>query len=177
MRVLFWDVFFDWRWIKNIPKRLKTKNMYGFWKAFSVLMKLLSLFHCGGQCPPPKTYESNLIRREFVQFGKQHSRCKVILLSIVLSQEGCEVYLIYLAVAKPLWDLTGKYYWNCTLPPYTYWFDPSLTTTRLSHLQLVHKNAFSKRSHYDFILSVSSLRSYQLNWKKHKISLFSIKRY
>jgi len=52
--------------------------------------------------PPPKTYESNLIRREFVQFGKQHSRCKVILLSIVLSQEGCEVYLIYLAVAKPL---------------------------------------------------------------------------
>ena len=35
-------LFFDWRWIKNNPKRLKIK-MYSFWKAFLVLMKLLSL--------------------------------------------------------------------------------------------------------------------------------------
>ena len=34
-------LFFDWRWIKNNPKRLK--NMYSFLKAFLVLMKLLSL--------------------------------------------------------------------------------------------------------------------------------------
>ena len=33
---------------------------------------------------PPKTYESNFIYHDFVQFGKQHSRYKVILLSIVL---------------------------------------------------------------------------------------------
>jgi len=28
--------------------------------------------------PPPKTYESNLIHHDFVQFEKQHSRYKVI---------------------------------------------------------------------------------------------------
>jgi len=34
-------LFFDWRWIKNNPKRLKIK-MYSFLKTFLVLMKLLS---------------------------------------------------------------------------------------------------------------------------------------
>ena len=34
--------FFDWRWIKINPKRLRIK-MYSFLKAFLVLMKLLSL--------------------------------------------------------------------------------------------------------------------------------------
>ena len=34
-------LFFDWRWIKNTPKRLKIK-MYSFLKAFLVLMKQLS---------------------------------------------------------------------------------------------------------------------------------------
>jgi len=34
--------FFDWRWIKIKPKRLRIK-MYSFLKAFLVLMKLLSL--------------------------------------------------------------------------------------------------------------------------------------
>ena len=34
--------FFDWRWIKISPKRLRIK-MYSFLKAFLVLMKLLSL--------------------------------------------------------------------------------------------------------------------------------------
>jgi len=49
-----------------------------------------------------KTYESNFIRLDFVQLGKQHSRYKAILLSIVLSQGCCEVYFISLTVAKPL---------------------------------------------------------------------------
>ena len=35
-------LFFDWRWIKINPKRLKIK-MYSFLKVFLVLMKLLSL--------------------------------------------------------------------------------------------------------------------------------------
>ena len=34
---------------------------------------------------PPKTYESKYIYHDFVQFGKQHSRFKAILPSIVLS--------------------------------------------------------------------------------------------
>jgi len=48
---------------------------------------------------PPKTYESNFIHHVFVQFGKQHSRYKAILPSI-LSQQCCE-YTSYLAVVKP----------------------------------------------------------------------------
>ena len=51
---------------------------------------------------PPKTYESNFIRRDFVQFGKQHSRYGDILLSVVLLQECCAVYFITHTVAKPL---------------------------------------------------------------------------
>jgi len=37
-----------------------------------------------------KTYESNFTDHDFVQFGKHHSRCKVILPSMVLSQQCCE---------------------------------------------------------------------------------------
>jgi len=38
----------------------------------------------------------------FLQFGKQHSLYKAILLPIVLSQQCCEVYFILFTVAKPL---------------------------------------------------------------------------
>ena len=48
----------------------------------------------------PKTYENNFFHHDFVQFGKQHSRYKSILTSIVLSQQYCEVYFISLTVAK-----------------------------------------------------------------------------
>jgi len=48
----------------------------------------------------PKTYGSNFIHHDFVQFGKRHSRYKVILPSIVLSQQCCEVYFISLAMVK-----------------------------------------------------------------------------
>jgi len=47
-----------------------------------------------GAIAPPKTYESNFFHHDFEQFGKPYSRYKAILLSIVLSQQGCEVYLI-----------------------------------------------------------------------------------
>jgi len=50
----------------------------------------------------PKTYKSNFFHHDFVQFGKQHSRYKAILLSIVLSQQFYEVYFISLTVAKLL---------------------------------------------------------------------------
>jgi len=36
---------------------------------------------------PLKTYKSNVIHHEFVQFGKQHSRYKTIMPVIVLSQQ------------------------------------------------------------------------------------------
>jgi len=39
----------------------------------------------------PKTYESTFIHHDFVQFGKQHSRYKAILSSIVFAQQCCEV--------------------------------------------------------------------------------------
>jgi len=41
---------------------------------------------------PPKTYESNFIHHDFIQFGKP---------SIVLSQKSCEVHVISLTVENP----------------------------------------------------------------------------
>jgi len=52
----------------------------------------------GDRPPPPKTYKSKFFHHNFVQFGKQHSRYKAILTSIVLSQQCCEVYFMSLAV-------------------------------------------------------------------------------
>ena len=72
---------------------------------------------------PLRSTESKRIHHDFVQFEKQHSRHTAVLPSIVLSQVFCEVYLISRAVAKPLWDLTNKYYWN---PPQLYWLDRPL---------------------------------------------------
>jgi len=50
---------------------------------------------------PPKSYESNFIHHDFLQFEKQHLRYKAILPSIVLSQQFCEVYFISLTVVNP----------------------------------------------------------------------------
>jgi len=54
-----------------------------------------------GAIAPPKTYESMFIHHNLLQFGKQHSRYKPILSSIVLWQQWCEVYFISLTVANP----------------------------------------------------------------------------
>jgi len=63
-----------------------------------------------GAIDPSKTYESNLIHHNLVQFGKQHSRYTAISSYIILSQQFREVYFISLTVAKLLRDLTTKYY-------------------------------------------------------------------
>ena len=55
----------------------------------------------GGGDRLPKTYESNFIHHDFVQFRKKHSRYKAILPSIVLSQQCCEICFISLTVVKP----------------------------------------------------------------------------
>ena len=69
-----------------------------------------------GAIVPHKTYESNFIHHNFVQFGKQHSPYKAILSSTILSQQFCKVYevphLSYSSLPKLLADLTTKYYWN-----------------------------------------------------------------
>jgi len=41
----------------------------------------------GEDALPPETYESNLFHHDFEQFGKQHSRYRDILPSIILSQQ------------------------------------------------------------------------------------------
>ena len=51
-----------------------------------------------GAIAPPKTYESNFILHDFVQFGKQNSQFKAILPSIVLPQHWCDVHFISLTV-------------------------------------------------------------------------------
>jgi len=48
----------------------------------------------GGAITSTRTYESNFIHHDFVQFGKQHLRYKAIFSSTVLSQHSCEVYFI-----------------------------------------------------------------------------------
>jgi len=54
----------------------------------------------GGAIAPPKIYERIVFHHDFVQFGKQHSRYKAVLPSVVLSQQCCEVYLISLTVVN-----------------------------------------------------------------------------
>ena len=83
-----------------------------------------------GAITSTKTDESDFVNHNFVQFGKQHiktnseyffwsmfdlslcSRYEAILSSFVLSQQCCEICFTALIVAKPLWDLATKYYWN-----------------------------------------------------------------
>jgi len=57
-----------------------------------------------GAIAPTKTYKSNFDHHDFEQFKKQHSPSpyKAILLSIILSQECCEVCFMSLTVAKLL---------------------------------------------------------------------------
>ena len=71
---------------------------------------------------PP--YESNFIHHDFVQLRKQHLQYKAILLSIVLSQQCCEVYLISLIVVKPLGNFTTKYSLKLPVPNLTCWIRP-----------------------------------------------------
>jgi len=56
-----------------------------------------------GAITPLKNEESTYIHHVFLQFGKLHSRYKVILSSTVLLQQYCERYFIPLTVAKLLW--------------------------------------------------------------------------
>ena len=64
----------------------------------------------GGERPSLNLYKSNFIHHDFLQFGKQCSRYKAILSSIILSQQCCEAYFIPLAVAKPLrTDYQGRH--------------------------------------------------------------------
>ena len=86
----------------------------------------------GGRSPPLKLNESNFFHHNLVQFGKQYSRYKAILSSMVLSQNCCEVYLGSLTAANPLWDLVTKYYWNRLLKLAGWirpWQSPSRCTT------------------------------------------------
>ena len=48
----------------------------------------------------PKTYKSNFFHHDFIQLGKQHSLSKAILLSLVSSQQCCEVNFISLTVVN-----------------------------------------------------------------------------
>jgi len=59
---------------------------------------------------PTKTYTSDFIHHDFVQFGKQGWRYRTILSSSVLSQQCCEVSFIFTTVANSSWDLTTNDY-------------------------------------------------------------------
>jgi len=54
-----------------------------------------------GDRPPLKPTKVTFFHHDFVQFGKQHSRCKAILSSVGLSQQSFEVYLISPTVVNP----------------------------------------------------------------------------
>ena len=54
-----------------------------------------------GAIAPPKIFESNFFHHDFEHFRKQHSLYRAIFLSIVLSQQCCDVYFISLTVVSP----------------------------------------------------------------------------
>jgi len=88
---------------------LKQPNRFGWLHRYSSQRPTSSQGRIEGVGLPLKTYESNFIHHNFVQFGKQHSWYVAILSSIVLLQQCCEVYFTSLTVAKLLWDLTTNY--------------------------------------------------------------------
>ena len=59
-----------------------------------------------GAISAPKTNESSFVDHDFVQFGKQNSRYKAILPSIVLSQPSCKVNVIFTIVMNLQLNLT-----------------------------------------------------------------------
>jgi len=65
-----------------------------------------------GRSPHLKPTKVSFFTTIFYNSEKKHSRYKAILPSILLSQQYCEVKIISLTVAKPLWSLTNKCYWN-----------------------------------------------------------------
>ena len=72
---------------------------------------------------PPKTSESNFSHHDFVEIGKQHSRYKAILSSIVLSQQCCKVYYIY--SSEPIMRLDYQILLKSLPPPkLTGWIRP-----------------------------------------------------
>ena len=100
----------------------------------------------GDSPPPPKTYESNFIHHDFVQFRKRHSRYKAYSSSIVLSQQCCEVCFISLyTVVKPSSDLTTKHYWNTPIK-FTGWIRPWIVVYKL-WVRCVRKDGGNKQLH------------------------------
>ena len=84
--------------------------------------------------PPPKTYESNFVDYDFIQFGKEHSRYKAILSSIVLSQPCCKVYYCTSLLQKWSRNETWLYQISLKLTPLTLLaaFAPDCETTFLA---------------------------------------------
>ena len=76
----------------------------------------------GEAIAPPKTYKSNFIHHEFVQFGKQHSRYKVILPSNVLSQQCCEVGEGTVGLGSQLSFLIYSKSWKRWTLKFPWWF-------------------------------------------------------
>jgi len=71
------------------------------------------------QSPPLMPHASNLVDHYFIQFGKQHSRYKAILPSVVLSQQCCEVYFISPTAVNLQWDLQQRSCYENWLPNLT----------------------------------------------------------
>jgi len=78
---------------------------------------------------PPKTHKSNSIHHDFIQFSKQHSWYKAILLSSVSSQKCCEVYFIYLLQQWTSNDTWLPNFTDIAPPPNLYGLYPSLEPT------------------------------------------------
>jgi len=69
---------------------------------------------------PPTLKPTKVTLFTIILYNSENNiRDKVTLSSVVLSQQCCEMCFISLTVAKPLWDLTSKYYWNRPLPELT----------------------------------------------------------
>jgi len=104
---MFAHVFFQ---VRSLCKMTKSKQSsyfsLGKWLGFQRLVydAVEPGAHLGlGDRGDIKTYESNFIHHDFVQFGQQNSRYKAIFPSIVLSQQccDCKVYFIPLIVVNP----------------------------------------------------------------------------
>jgi len=74
----------------------------------SMESEIKSLFTAGadsggaiGAIAPLKPTKVAFFHHDFLQFGKQYPQYKVILQSIVLPQQCCEVYFVCLTIVNP----------------------------------------------------------------------------
>ena len=90
----------------------------------------------------------------------EQSYCSRFQSSIVLPQRCCEVYFIFLTVAKSIGDLTTKYYWTPRPPYVTSWIRPCHLKTSLPRCRVWSCTPYYVCTHVFFYVSCTCISAW-----------------